>query len=430
MSGHRPSLAAPTDHRAPVTPAARGPATRGERTLAPDLARGAMLLLIVLANTPFYLYDAERTLSSAHPLGGSVADRVVQALIITTVDARVYPMFAFLFGYGIVQLYRRQGAAGVPEPAARRVLRRRHWWLLAFGFVHAALLWMGDIVGAYAVLGLLLVALFLRVKDTTLVIWVLVMTSLIVSGTVALALIVVLLDRVLPPAEAERALGAPFDPYELLVHNIATPDYLASIPERLIAWAVLTGLQGFALVIPTVMLLAFWAARRGILEDPRRHHRLLVRVAAVGIAVGWLGALPHALDHVGVLALPDRWDLALTSVQATTGMFCGIGYVALFGLLAERLSRRGRIGAPALALAAVGQRSLSCYLAQSVLCAPLLAAWGLGLGGRLGSAAVALLAIGVWLLTVAGAVLLDRAGRRGPAETLLRRLAYGGSSTR
>ena len=33
-------------------------------------------------------------------------------MIITTVDMRVYPMFAFLFGYGIVQLYRRQIAAG------------------------------------------------------------------------------------------------------------------------------------------------------------------------------------------------------------------------------------------------------------------------------------------------------------------------------
>ena len=29
---------------------ARGPVTRGERTLAPDLARGAMLLFIALAN--------------------------------------------------------------------------------------------------------------------------------------------------------------------------------------------------------------------------------------------------------------------------------------------------------------------------------------------------------------------------------------------
>ena len=33
----------------------RGPARADERALAPDLARGVMLLMIVLANTPWYL---------------------------------------------------------------------------------------------------------------------------------------------------------------------------------------------------------------------------------------------------------------------------------------------------------------------------------------------------------------------------------------
>jgi uncharacterized protein len=76
------------------------------------------------------------------------------------------------------------------------------------------------------------------------------------------------------------------------------------------------------------------------------------------------------------------------------------------------------------ALAAVGKRSLSCYLAQSVLFAPVLAAWGLGLGAHLHSATMALYATGVWLATVVLAYLLERAGQRGPAEVLLRRLAY------
>ena len=39
--------------------------------------------------------------------------------------------------------------------------------------------------------------------------------------------------------------------------------------------------------------------------------------------------------------------------------------------------------------------------------APLLCAWGLGLGAILGSADVAALAIGVWLITVVGCSLLE-----------------------
>ena len=64
-----------------------------------------------------------------------------------------------------------------------------------------------------------------------------------------------------------------------------------------------------------------------------------------------------------------------------------------------------------------------------MLCAPLLSAWGFGLGAVLGSAQLALFAIGVWLVTVIVAYALERAGRRGPAEVLLRRLVYGRRTT-
>lgn len=58
---------------------------------------------------------------------------------------------------------------------------------------------------------------------------------------------------------------------------------------------------------------------------------------------------------------------------------------------------------------------------------PLLAAWGLGLGAHLSSWSALVVAVATWTLTVGGALLLERAGRRGPAETLLRRLAYAGA---
>ena len=76
-------------------------------------------------------------------------------------------------------------------------------------------------------------------------------------------------------------------------------------------------------------------------------------------------------------------------------------------------------------MSAVGERSLSCYLTHSLLFSPVLAAWGLGLGARLSSATMALFAVAVWLVTVFAAYALEQAGRRGPAEVLLRRLVYG-----
>jgi len=204
--------------------------------------------------------------------------------------------------------------------------------------------------------------------------------------------------------------------------------YLASVVARLEIWPLLVLAQGLmTLVIPIALLLAFWAARRQILEEPGAHLRLLRRTAVIGIGIGWLGGLAAALQHLGVLGVPDHAAWVFLATLGPTGLFGGLGYVAAFALLASRISRRGAAptSRPVEAITAVGRRSLSCYLAQSVICAPILSGWGLGLGAVLTSATMALFAIAVWLVTVVLADAAERRGVRGPAEVLLRRLTYG-----
>ena len=416
-----------------TTALTRGPVQASERSPAPDLARGFMLLLIAVANTPFYLWGREMSASASHPVDGSGIDKVVDFLIITVVDLRTYPMFAFLFGYGMMQLYNRQISSGTPEDAARKLLQKRNWLLLAFGFVHAALLWMGDVLGAYGLAGLLMVWLFFQAKDVTLIVWTWVLCGLLTIGT-AFAVVGGWFLAQLPADHPEaRSVAADFAPDTA---SMAQTSYLDSITERLTYWSLGTVFQGvLVLVVPMMLLLAFWAGRRRILENPGEHLPLLRRVAVVGITIGWLGPLPSAFDHVGLIDVPDHAAVVFYPVQFLTGFFGGLGYVALFGLLGHRVAQR-RTGAPsrdllaadgrlAGAVQAVGKRSLTSYLLQSVLCAPILAAWGLGLGQHLTSATMLVFAVAVWALTVAFAVWQERTGRRGPAEVLLRRLAYG-----
>jgi hypothetical protein len=135
----------------------------------------------------------------------------------------------------------------------------------------------------------------------------------------------------------------------------------------------------------------------------------------------------------------------MARLHAVSGEYGGPGYVALFGLIALRLGAAGRhraqedgsaSGSPAKPavtsaispvirpVVALGQRSLSGYLLQSVAWTVLFAPWALHLGGTC-TAAVA--AIAVWLLSLAAAQALSARGARGPAETLLRRITYRGS---
>ena len=73
-------------------------------------------------------------------------------MIITAVDSRVYPMFAFLFAGSS----RCTSARSTAEPTHARsggCSVDAHLWMIVIGALHAGPLWMGDIVGAYGLVG-------------------------------------------------------------------------------------------------------------------------------------------------------------------------------------------------------------------------------------------------------------------------------------
>ena len=100
------SLASARRRPPPATPGG------GDRAVAPGHARGALRVRIPPAHVPIYLAAQERSSVGAHPLDGSSLDRAVQAVMLVAVDLRVYPMFALLFGYGLVLSTRRQQLGG------------------------------------------------------------------------------------------------------------------------------------------------------------------------------------------------------------------------------------------------------------------------------------------------------------------------------
>jgi uncharacterized membrane protein YeiB len=377
------------------------------RALAPDLARGGMLLLIALANVHYYLYDRPVG-QHGYParLGG--VDRVVTVLQMSLVDGRAYPLFGFLFGYGIVQLAGRRGAVGLPVTAVTRLVRRRGGWMILIGLGHGVLLWPGDIVGAYGLLAVLMAGLLVGGSDR----------RLLSTAAVGVGLVTLLY--------AGSALPVPGRTPQLLP-SMTIPDAGPALAARAVEW-VGVGLLIQALGVFAAVALGARAARRRLLDEPQRHRVRLRRTAGVGISAAVLGGLPLALVTAGVWTSPPILVLLVAgALHALSGYAGGLGYAALFGLLAIRIAERGRPGAVARAVRACGQRSLSCYLAQSVAFVALLPAWTLGVGAHARVWQAALVGLGTWLVILVIAALSDRGGYRGPAEVVLRRLTYGRS---
>ena len=389
---------------APGVPPVAAVAVR-DRALAPDVARGAMLLLIALANVHLYLYDRPLGVR-LYPAGLTGADAVVAGLQMVLVDGRAYPLFGLLLGYGLGQLAARSAAAGAEPSAVVRLIRRRGWWLVAIGVAHVVLLWSGDIVAAY---GLLTAAL----------------AGMVVTGTAVSLATTAVVGSVLG-----AGLGAfsGFSPRgNAPLPSIAVPDPVTAAVLRLGEWAGGT-LIGSLLSVVGAVALGAWAARHRILDEPAAHRRLLGRIAVAGLVAGVLAGLPLALATVGVWR-PGVGMLLLAGSLHTAGRVRGRAGLR-GGVRAAAPRGPASSGAAAGAVrarvrAACGQRSLSCYLGQSVLFVALLPAWTLGLGARLGVAQAALLAVGVWLVMLLVAV----ASAPAPGTAVRRRCCCAGSPT-
>ncbi|RYF67593.1 MAG: DUF418 domain-containing protein, partial [Comamonadaceae bacterium] len=125
-----------------------------ERLAQVDALRGFALFGILVVNghmmaSPYYAQGL------ADPAFSGPLDLAVRWLVAFVFEAKFYLLFSFLFGYSFtlqLSAAERSGAAFVP-----RVLRRLGG-LAVLGVAHAVLFYPGDILLAYALLGLLLVA--------------------------------------------------------------------------------------------------------------------------------------------------------------------------------------------------------------------------------------------------------------------------------
>ncbi|MER7366408.1 DUF418 domain-containing protein [Nonomuraea wenchangensis] len=284
---------------------AQGATPVTHRALAPDLARGLMLLLIALAHAHMYL--------GGHPVGfrgyaldGGTPDRPVAGVQILLVDGRALPMFAALFGYGLVQLANRQLAAGRSPSQVRAVLRRRSLWLPAFGFCHALLLFFGDILGAYGLVGLVLAGFVLREDRTVL--------RAAVAGLVAHVVVMVAFGLLTVSGPKGDTPAAMADPIEATM-------------MRLIGWSGMTPTYFAASVLPA-FLFGVWDARRRLLEEPLTHRDLLVRVAILGIGLAVAGGAPLALIDTGAWAPSDLVAVSAYVLHSLTGVAGGLAYAA------------------------------------------------------------------------------------------------------
>ena len=369
--------------------------SRGVRYPAPDVARGFMLLLIAVANVPSW----NKMPNGAEPPVSSVDGwwMFVRTLV---VDHRAYPLFAMLFGFGLMTMINRRIASGTQTYLASLV-RRRGWWMLLIGFVHG-LVFPGDIIGAYGLVAVLLANLLARKNYSALY---------LIGGIISvLALATYLASGTLSGGDTLTASGE---------QSVSLTVALLWVVTNALQWAVVLVVQVLiALIVPAAVIGAR-LADTDLLTHPERHRRLLISVGLGGLALGALAAFHGALT-LATTAQLWPWDFAMTEFFGLAG---ACGWLALLALYAGGPRPDGRLTGLRRLASAVGRRSMTVYLSQTILFGIIFGVVPLLVTGRrlwMGQAAAALVALGVWLASVVLCAVLERGGHAGPFETLLR----------
>ncbi|CRM52501.1 hypothetical protein H097_06086 [Pseudomonas sp. FH4] len=130
------------------------PSVTNARLIQVDALRGFALLGILSVNI-WAFADPYYASISSNPAYTRSLDHGVRLLVALLFETKFYLLFSFLFGYSFTL---QMAAAERAEAAFVPRMLRRQLALLALGLAHGALLYYGEILSTYALLGLVLLA--------------------------------------------------------------------------------------------------------------------------------------------------------------------------------------------------------------------------------------------------------------------------------
>lgn len=399
------------------------PVRDAERIIVLDVLRGVAVLGILLVNVQFFAFTLDHAMTvswrAMPPL-----DAAAKLFTGFFAEFKFISLFSMLFGMGLALMSGRAEQAGRPFG---RLYARRLLVLLALGLLHGVLLWYGDILSLYALLGF--IALLCRnLRPRTLVILAVVLffaPLLCLGGCLA--------------AFPDQGFSGGFDWATMgdQFGSDAAPFFQFMADEERIyqsgTWGemVLHRSATYALMLLFANLMTFGGRclalfflgiamiRVGLFDDPQRHRpafrRLLIFGLALGVPLQAAGLVLQTLYSGTIIG-----DMAWFDLTYLGSMGLSLAYLGGIALLCLRQDWVARLRP----LAAVGRTALTNYLGHSVICGLVFYGYGLGLFGQVGHAFAFALVLAIFAAQLVISPLWLRWFRFGPVEWLWRSATY------
>lgn len=398
------------------------PVLQNERADILDILRGLALLGVMLDNLFGFTGWGFLTLAQRQALPTWNADAILAYSELSFINGKFYSLFSLLFGIGFsIILIRNQQKRFNPF----KIFYRRLFILLIIGAGHLLLLWEGDILVLYALIGMLL-PLFRKCSDKTLLTWV----AVLIASPLLFDIISVIfqfkngnfLEHM--AKLVDKRTGLPLDD--------SFNQYLYSKRD---AWQHWRNWQASGFLyrysyildtnrIPKVLglfLLGFYAGRKMIYKNLENYVSLFKKLRRWGFIVGIPAALACTGFEIFGKEIPNPMGLAHTLFYAISVVPLSLAFVSVVCL--HWINKKG-ISRLKL-LAPMGRMALTNYLVQTIIGITIYYAVGFGLGGNIGPSIFIPIGLCVYTLQIAYSIWWFKYFNYGPMEWIWRQLTYG-----
>lgn len=398
------------------------PVAAAERIQTLDVLRGFALLGILIVNMPIFINPMQYALVSHN--NTEMVNIAAEWLIRFLAEGKFFSLFSFLFGLGFtIQMARAEakGIAFIPRHL------RRLGVLMLFGLAHGILIWVGDILFYYSVLGVLLI-FFRHMKLRWVWVWLVIMLLLPLLFTLlgAVSLQFAASDPAIQQ-EVDRQMAAQMD--GIRADMVRSSEIYAQgnfleitrhrVDDLLYMWTISLFL---APTIFAMFLLGSIFGRKQYIHNAEQHTKLFRNLFIWGGIIGLIGNGIYATLIMGSNRFTLDWQMTLATAGQTVGApLLMLAYVSAITLGMLNPTWRPRL----MILAPVGRMALTNYLLQSIICTTIFYGYGFGLFGTVGTAMGLLLSFVIYALQIPWSHWWMARFHFGPAEWLWRTLTYG-----
>lgn len=387
-----------------------------QRHIILDALRGFALLGICLANYPeFSLYSfLENYPKELFPTAG--IDKITQWFLYIFIDGKFYTIFSILFGIGfsiILENNRKRGANG------KVIFYRRMIFLFLIGLAHLILIWSGDILMLYALVGMLL-PLFLNCKDRTLLIW--------ASTFLAIPVLIDYICQFTGVYLSSKLVEWQWllcDRFGITEENFAywlRDAHTYSDMGKFLLMGAVERMQEFVdgnryFKVLGLFLIGFWIGRNRFFTDLESSGGILRKIAVYGLSIG----LPLSAIYAWSAMDSKPFGFGTHSLFYFISVYItSFGYIACFCLLYLKY-RKAKFWQ---LMAYPGRMALTNYIGQSCIGVFIFYGVGLGMGADTGLIYGELIAITVFVFQIGFSSGWLQYFRFGPLEWIWRCLTY------